>query len=303
MRRLSVKLRVVLIIISYPLLMARAIAAPITFNSALPVAKGEFVNREQLVLTRSGKNPSGAGRKVEINTLVSVLAFGINGKLSLFAVVPYIDKELSLPASGAGSLNRSSRGIGDASIFLRHTLYQNDQRGSTFRLAAFGGVKIPTGNDTEEDALGPLPVPLQSGSGSWDGFGGVVTTWQTLDFQVDAQFSYAVKTQAKQFNAGNEARLDGSFQYRLFPRELSTGVPAYVYAVLETNVIYRDNNTFLGQTDPNSGGTTLFLAPGIQYVTQRYILEAAVQIPVVQNLHGNAVENDYVARFGFRWNF
>jgi hypothetical protein len=290
-------------IILFPLSVATAAAAPITFNTALPVGKGEFVNREQLVLSRSGKDPSGAGRKLMVNTLVSVLAYGIDGKLTLFGVLPYIDKKLSLPAPGADSVKRISRGIGDSSIFLRYTLHQNDQRGSTFRLAAFGGAKIPTGSDSDKDALGLLPVPLQSGTGSWDGFGGIVTTWQTLSFQVDAQFSYTIKTQANKFQAGNEARLDGSIQYRLFPRELLSGVPAYVYGVLEANLIYRDKNTFLGQADPNSGGTTIFLAPGIQYVSRRYILEAAVQIPVLQNLNGQALENDYVARVGFRWNF
>ena len=120
---------------------------------------------------------------------------------------------------------------------------------------------------------------------------------------MDAQLSYTVKTQANKFQAGDEARLDGSFQYRLFPRELRSGVPAYVYGVLETNFIYQAKSTFLGQADPNSGGATIFLAPGIQYVTRRYILEAAVQIPVAQNLNGNALESDYVARTGFRWNF
>ena len=300
---LRVKLHLALMIIFFLLSTATAAAAPITFNTALPVGKGEFVNREQLVLSRSGRDPSGAERKLRVNTLVSVLAYGIDGKLTLFGVLPYIDKKLSLPAPGADSVKRSSRGIGDSSIFLRYTLHQNDQRGSTFRLAAFGGAKIPTGSDSDKDALGLLPVPLQSGTGSWDGFGGIVTTWQTLSFQVDAQISYSVKTQANNFQAGNEARLDGSFQYRLFPRKLLSGVPAYVYGVLETNFIYRDNNTFLGQADPNSGGTAIFLAPGIQYVSRRYILEAAVQIPVLQNLNGHALKNDYVARAGFRWNF
>ncbi len=303
MRYLLVKSRVALIIILYSLSLATATAAPITFNTALPVGKGEFVNREQLVLTRAGKDPSGAGREVEATALVSVLAYGIEGNLTLFGILPYVDKELRFPGPGAGSVKRSSRGIGDSSIFLRYTFHRNDRQGSTFRVAAFGGIKIPTGNHSQRDSLGPLPVPLQSGTGSWDGFGGIVTTYQALSFQVDAQLSYTIKTQANKYQAGDETRLDGSFQYRLFPRELQSGVPAYVYGVLETNFIHQDKSTFLGQADPNSGGMTIFLAPGIQYVTRRYILEAAVQIPVVQSLNGNALENDYVARTGFRWNF
>jgi hypothetical protein len=67
--------------------------------------------------------------------------------------------------------------------------------------------------------------------------------------------------------------------------------------------VYRDNNQVGGINDPNSGGTTLFLTPGLQYVTRRWIVEGGVQLPVVQNLNGLALENDYVARAGFRFNF
>ena len=73
MRDLPVKLRLAFVIILYPLSMATVTAAPITFNTALPVAKGEFVNREQLVLTGAGKDSSGAGREVEGAALISVL--------------------------------------------------------------------------------------------------------------------------------------------------------------------------------------------------------------------------------------
>ncbi len=43
--------------------------------------------------------------------------------------------------------------------------------------------------------------------------------------------------------------------------------------------------------------------PGLQYVTKRWIVEAGVQIPVVQDLNGTALEKDYIFRAGFRFNF
>ena len=279
-----------------------AVAAPITFNTALPVGKGEFVNRELLVLTRSGDDPSGAERDVNVNALVSVLGYGISGDLAVFGVLPYVDKELQTTIGGT-RVTRSSEGFGDVSLFARYTFFKQDARGHTFRIAAFGGVKTPTGEDDESDALGRLPIPLQSGTGSWDGFGGVIATYQTLAFQVDAQASYTAKTEANDFEAGNEARLDGSYQYRLLPRTLGKGIPAFLYGVLEANVIYRDENRSFGSRDRNSGGTSIFLSPGLQYVTKRFILEGSVQLPVSQNLNGDALENDYVARVGFRWNF
>ena len=279
-----------------------AVAAPITFNTALPVGKGEFVNRELLVLTRSGDDPSGAERDVNVNALVSVLGYGISGDLAVFGVLPYVDKELQTTIGGT-RVTRSSEGFGDVSLFARYTFFKQDARGHTFRIAAFGGVKTPTGEDDESDALGRLLIPLQSGTGSWDGFGGVIATYQTLAFQVDAQASYTAKTEANDFEAGDEARLDGSLQYRLLPRTLGKGIPGFLYGVLEANVIYRDENQAFGSRDRNSGGTSIFLSPGVQYVTKRYILEGSVQLPVSQNLNGDALENDYVARVGFRWNF
>ncbi len=42
-----------------------------------------------------------------------------------------------------------------------------------------------------------------------------------------------------------------------------------------------------GQDPLNTGGTTVFLAPGVQWVlSPRFLVEAAFQIPVVQDLNG-----------------
>lgn len=53
-------------------------------------------------------------------------------------------------------------------------------------------------------------------------------------------------------------RTAGGHRDRLFPPELPSGVPAFLNAVLETNMIRRDKDKVLGQVDPNSGGTSIF---------------------------------------------
>lgn len=53
----------------------------------------------------------------------------------------------------------------------------------------------------------------------------------------------------------------------------------------------------------DTGGTTVFLSPGIQYITRRVIYEASVQIPIVQNLNGAQVETDFVTAAGIRIQF
>lgn len=132
---------------------------------------------------------------------------------------------------------------------------------------------------------------------------GVVLTYQTLKYQVDGQFSYQSRNEANNFEAGDVTRLDASLQYRLLPRKLTDGLPNFLYGVIELNWIHQDKNRINGNADPNSGGTRLFLTPGIQYVSKRWIAEGAVQIPLSQDLNGTALENDYIARVSVQFNF
>ncbi len=274
-----------------------------TFNTALPVAQGEFVFREQFVVRRIGDDASPADRDVSVFGGVSVLGYGVTGDLSVFGVTPVLSKELELTTPDGRRITRSTGGIGDARVFGRYTIFHADAPGRTFRIAPFGGIKAPTGDNDDRDALGRLPPTLQLGSGSWDPFSGVVVTYQTRGYQIDASASYQINTQSNGFDFGDEARFDASFQYRLWPRKLRGGVPGFLYAVIEQNLIQRGRNTISGVRDLNSGGATWLLAPGLQYVKKRWVLEAIVQIPVAQDLNGIALRDRYTVRTGFRFSF
>lgn len=278
-------------------------AAPETFNTALPVGRGDFVFREQLLYTKASDDPSPADRNLKVLGSISVLGYGATSDLALFGVLPYLDKELDLTTPGGQRMTRSTNGIGDVPLFARYTVFQKDLPGRNLRIAPFLGLELPTGDDDDRDSFGRLPQPLQLGSGSWDPFGGVIATYQTLDYQVDAQLSYKANTKANGFESGDEFQFDASLQYRLWPRELGAGVPGFLYGVIETNLLHQAKNEISGTNDPNSGSTKLFLSPGLQYVTKRWILEAIVQLPVVQDLNGTALKDDYSVRAGFRVNF
>jgi Putative MetA-pathway of phenol degradation len=255
-----------------------------------------------LIVTQSGDDPSVRDRDRTAKAAVSVLGYGANGRIALFGVLPYRDNKLKLSIAGR-RVSRGASGFGDFTVFGRYTVVQRDRPGRNFRIAPFAGVKTPTGDDDDRDFLGALPASVQVGSGSWDPLIGVVATYQTLDYQFDGQISYRLNTQANGFEAGDIARLDGSLQYRLWPRTLGGGVPAFLYGVFEAKLMHQQSNRVGGRADPDSGGTRLFLTPGIQYVTKRWIAEGAVQLPVTQSLDGTALENEYVVRAGVRFNF
>ncbi len=288
-----------LVALSYLFLcVAPVSAAPITFSTALPVGDSKLINREQLVLTRSGDDPGNTGLVVDVSILESILAYGASEKLALFGVFPFVKKELRRPG-----VRRSSSGFGDLTVFARYTLFQRDYIGRTLRLAGLAGIKAPTGSDDDTDSLGRLPVPLQSGTGSWDGFAGIVGSYETLKFGLHGQLTYRRKTEANDFEAGDVTRLDFSWQRRIWPTALRSDSNAFLYGVLESNIVHSKKARISGQVNDDSGGTIVFLTPGIQFANKKLIIEAAIQIPVYQDLNGTALENDFIFRTGFRINY
>lgn len=279
-----------------------ACSAPITFNTALPVYEGGYVLREQFVFMKNADDPTPAGRDMAVTALLSVLGYGVTRDFALFGMWPYADKRLTKPMGGQ-DMTRSKAGFGDLTLLGRYTTYTNDAPGRTLRIAPFLGMKAPTGGDDARDGGGRLPPPLQPGSGSWDVLGGALLTYQTLEFQIDTQLRYQASREAGGFHAGNVAEFDASLQYRLWPRNLPAGVPAFLYGVLEANLLHVTKDRIGGSANPDSGGTTVFFTPGLQYVTRDWLVEAGVQIPVHQDLSGTALKNDYVFTTGLRLNF
>lgn len=279
-----------------------AAAAPISFNSALPVARDEFVWRQQMRWQHADDAGRGADRSMRATAAISVLGYGVSHKLALFAALPYTDKSLTMTTPG-GRIRRDSSGVGDATVFARYTLWQRDAPARTLRLAGFGGVTAPTGADDARDRLGRLPQRLQDGSGAWNPLAGLVATWQTLDVEIDGQLSYRDNREANAFEAGDETRLDLSSQVRLWPQQLSGGVPSVLYGVLELNLLHQGRDRFAGQRDNDSGGDSVALSPGVQYITRRWVFEALAQIPLSQQLHGAALRSDPTVTAGIRFVF
>ncbi len=279
---------------------AVAEAGAITFSTALPITRDHGVFRLQLVNVNATGDPGPLDRELDVNVLKAVLAYGLTEKLTLFGVVPARDADLHLDLPGGGRGKRGASGVGDARFLVRYTVLQKDEPGRTLRLAPFAGVKAPTGDSGRSDRLGRLPPPLQPGSGSWDLITGIAFTRQTLAWEADAAVSYTAAGSGDWFDPGDGARFDLSYQRRIAPRELGGGVPAFFYAVLESNLIWRGRTRINGTEDPASGGTSWFLAPGLQYVTRTFVLEGVVQLPVVQNLGAGGLETDFIVTLGIR---
>lgn len=86
-----------------------AYAAPETFNTALPVGKGDFVFREQLLYRKASDDPSPADRDLEVLGGISVLGYGATSDLGcLGAARRALNRRLPRAGSGSSRESRSS---------------------------------------------------------------------------------------------------------------------------------------------------------------------------------------------------
>ena len=278
------------------------VAAQITTNNALPVGKGKGIVRTQNKIIRSTGDPTNADRELLALAFPVVGVYGITSRFSVFGVLPVHNKSLTLNTPQGQVERDTGFGIGDTRFFTRYDIYRSSTAGSILSISPMAGLELPTGRDGQRDSLGRLPWPLQRGSGSWNPFGGVVLTYQTREWFFNIATSYQINTEADNFESGNEYRLDGVIKYRLFPREIGPDTPGFFYLDLESNLILQGKNTGNGSVDNNSGGTTWFVDPGLQYITQKFVFEAAIQLPVVQGLNGTALETDYITTLSIRMN-
>ncbi|WP_103028575.1 transporter [Salinibacter altiplanensis] len=274
--------------------------AQITTNTALPITQDHGIFRVQSkVLSSAGSGPM--NREVTAYGFPLVGVYGINPHWAVFGVAPILDKNLDA-TTPQGRIERGPTGLGDARVFARYTVWTRNRAGQTQRLAPLAGLEVPTGRSHDTDEFGRLPQPLQLGSGSWDPFFGGVFTWQTLQWQVDVSPVYQVNTEANNFEFGDELRLDVASKYRLWLNDRAGGVPHFFYANLETNLVWQDKSERGGRSLNNSGGTTWLVAPGLQYITRRFVVEGAVQLPALQDRNGSALEREFTATLSLRIN-
>ena len=261
---------------------AAAEAAPITFNTALPVSDGEVIIRGQFVFTES----SGENTNINRFTAQTINGYGITPKWSVFGVIPLTHIETE-----TGGVTSDSFGLADVVLFSRYEVLRLDGRGATARLAPIFGVRLPTGEDG------------QTGDGSVDIFGGLIGTIATTNYNLGSQLVYTVNREADGFEAGDTLAFDASLQYRLWPQKLSAATAGFLFGVIEGNVTWQDDARFGGVLADGTGGASFSLSPGAQYATQRWIFDLAVTIPIADSFNNDSIRPDYSVLTSLRVNF
>lgn len=195
--------------------------------------------------------------------------------------VPYlVDSRLKRSDAATEAIS----GLGDVVVSVKHRFYRWVGPWADRHAAVEVGIKLPTG-ETDRPVDPGLPVSLRSrlqpGTGSTDGLIDIVYQQARRRFVFAADAGYRYNTEGDEdYRRGDEAQLNLSANYVLFPREYTR--PGHeVFAVLEGTFLDVGKDRLRGTSLPGTDRRGFFLAPGVQYVaTERLFLDLSLQVPV-----------------------
>lgn len=221
------------------------------------------------------------------NALQLTLKYGLSNRIMLMASAPYTFNRISAEDNA-----EKANGFGDPEIMaMAHLLsFANN----AWVLQAVAGARLPLGKSDQTDETGArLEQHLQTGSGATAGIfsaqllhgGGKVPLFFSASYQTNGRNDH-------DFVYGNIFRFNAAAQ-----RALSKPLDL----IAEINGRVADYDMDGTETDANSGGTVVYFSPGMRLqLSDALSLRSQVQIPVVENLHGEQNEKVNV-RTGLVW--
>lgn len=244
--------------------------------------------RKSALLQNGDKITDPMDRSITVWVAPIVVPYNLaSDKFQVGIIVPFMNVDFD-----SRNQDVSSFGVGDARLFAKYLVYQFDRKNKTIRVASKAGIKLPTGDDNDQPPLG---------TGSTDFFFTTVAAWIEGRVGVYAEGIYNLNTSQGPMDFGNSVGYNLAFGYRLLPAEYATYPSPQLNGYLEINGTSVDKSTVDDVIDDNSGGTTIFLSPGIQYVGgRRWLFETSLQIPIVDEPNGTQLGTDWTVLFGTR---
>lgn len=300
-----------------------AAAGPIVTVSASTLPKGEwsfglraeYVKFDAIPDERFEQLAAGGTEAHSVSSLLSPFlgaAYGVTDDLTLSAHVPYVirrDIRAGHLEDGTPEVHAEgdSKGIGDATFLAQYRFL--NRPGPALEAAFLAGVKLPTGKTSERTSSGArFETDHQPGSGSWDPLAGVALTKRLDSWSFDVSAIYTLATEGSRdtdlgdvlhgnasvsFRFGNSdeaahSHPEGAEAHAPHPARLAWDL------ILEANAEWQAKQKIAGVRDVNSGGSLLYLSPGVRATAyDRCSAYLSVGIPVHEDRNGVQHEVDY----------
>jgi Putative MetA-pathway of phenol degradation len=219
----------------------------------------------------------------------------------------------------------NSAGFGDVTMLGQYRFHNNAANGTS--AAVLFGFKAPTGSTSQRDNFGNLfEAEFQPGSGSWDGLFGAAFTKRTGRWSFDVSgLYYLISTGTQNTNLGDRFLFGTAVSYRLVGATGSSKetelheycmqprnqlqehclyhanhdhsdmmkTPYTLDLVLELNGEWHDKQRIAGIPDPNSGGATVYISPGVRVGFDRFSGFVSVGVPVINQHNGVQSKPDF----------
>jgi hypothetical protein len=231
--------------------------------------------------------------------------FSLSPQLMVFINAPLRrtdgDGELTEGPDGAPEredVSGDAQGIGDVSLMTRYTFSLDHSLDRTTLVAGVLGVKLPTGNTHQHNDQGEyLDSHLQLGTGSTDVLVGLSVDHAvnriSMSANVLASFPNDGETGDQAHRFGNSVNYDVTGKFRL--QSGSPGSqPDTWFVAMGINGEYREHEQLDGETVHDSGGNTLYLTPGVEFVHGgNWIVEVIYQYAIHHHFNETQLGEDY----------
>lgn len=209
------------------------------------------------------------------------ITYGITGDWAVGIELPYMSVD-------EGSM--SSSGRGDIKLFTKYRFWRNDTLGAQESASVLLKVDLDTADGAENPSLG---------TGTTDTIIGLTYGYEGRKWYRWVGIRYRLNgTNDAGLQRGQKVLFDlvGGMRFR------PTGYlePDTVW-LLELNGEYGDRTDLNGTSISNTGGTELFISPGIFWTKRNFAIKAGIQIPIASNLNGAQDESDVRAKITFEW--
>jgi hypothetical protein len=205
--------------------------------------------------------------------------------------IPYVERQSQTPQSDASLplFTLRGTGVGDVIARIRYTHLQYVDESTIAYSTAFG-IQFPTGRtDFTDPRGGPLDPDLQPGAGTTNLLFGanIFISFDRIAFGATASAGILTGKGAPedsgQFHKyGNFLTGEINARYRILPAEMSESNLSIVLALAAET---RGHETQGGQDVTASGGTLVYIAPGLKYIVSQGIsADISFHIPLYQYL-------------------
>ncbi len=216
-----------------------------------------------------------------------LLPFAPHQRVTTKVVIPLVYKRLRADPKA----RYSNTGVGDLILDVKWAFFVRNRRNGTMRMAVVGSALLPTGSTSASFNNGmKAPRSFQLGQGAFGGGMTLVGTVVRDAWGLSADIGHHRSTADHGYRPGSMTQYNLAIGFRL-PRYIETIRTRTVQFYVEWNGSVTGRNSQDDITLANSGGHMAYLSPGVQWVVlPQLLIEASVQVPVVQDHNGTQAD-------------